>query len=91
MNWRENNALELFAQIRHNLDHLPDLERAPHWRVLEIAMASASRMWRMAAVIVPRNSAANAVPHDASNPPTDLPYIKVTDGIGRVKWRTAPP
>jgi len=34
----------------------------------------------MAAVITPRGSAANAVPHNASNPPTDLPYIKVVGG-----------
>ena len=32
----------------------------------------------MAAVIVPRNSAANAVPYDASIPPNFHPYIKVT-------------
>ena len=41
-------------------------------------MASASRMQRMAAVIVPRDSAANAVLHNASNPPSHLPYIKIT-------------
>lgn len=32
----------------------------------------------MAAVIVPKNSAANAVPDDASIPPNFHPYIKVT-------------
>ena len=32
----------------------------------------------MAAVIVPKNSAANAVPDDASIPPNSHPYIKVT-------------
>ena len=32
----------------------------------------------MAAVIVPENSAANAVPYDASIPPNFHPYIKVT-------------
>jgi uncharacterized protein (DUF169 family) len=41
-------------------------------------MASASRMQRMAAVIAPKNSAANAVLHNASKPPTHLPYIKIT-------------
>ena len=32
----------------------------------------------MAAVIVPKNSAANAVPDDASITPNSHPYIKVT-------------
>ena len=32
----------------------------------------------MAAVIVPKNSAANAVPDDASISPNSHPYIKVT-------------
>ena len=32
----------------------------------------------MAAVIVPKNSAANAVPYDASILPNSPPYIKVT-------------
>ena len=35
----------------------------------------------MAAVIVPKNSAANAVPNDASIPPNSPPYIKVTVGL----------
>ena len=35
----------------------------------------------MAAVIVPKNSAANAVPNDASIPPNSHPYIKVTVSI----------
>ena len=35
-------------------------------------------MQRMAAVIAPKNSAANAVLHNASKPPTHLPYIKIT-------------
>ena len=36
----------------------------------------------MAAVIVPKNSAANAVPYDASIPPNFHPYIKVTVEVG---------
>jgi hypothetical protein len=32
----------------------------------------------MATVIVPKDSAANAVPDDTSIPPTAHPYIKVT-------------
>jgi hypothetical protein len=35
----------------------------------------------MAAVIVPKNSAANAVPSDASISPNSHPYIKVTVSI----------
>ena len=35
----------------------------------------------MAAVIVPKNSAANAVPNDASISPNSHPYIKVTVSI----------
>jgi hypothetical protein len=39
--------------MRHNLDHLPDSERASvGGRVLRIAIASAPRVKRMAAVIV---------------------------------------
>jgi len=39
--------------MRHNLDHLPDSERASvEGRVLRIAIASAPRVKRMAAVIV---------------------------------------
>jgi len=44
----------------------------------------------MAAVITPRGSAANAVPHNASNTPTDLPYINMVGGnIGQNRG-TAP-
>ena len=35
----------------------------------------------MAAVIVPKDSAANAVPYDASIPPNSPPYIKVTERL----------
>ncbi len=52
----------------------------PDGRVLETAYASASRRAVMAAIITPRGSAANAVPHNASNPATQLPYIKVVGG-----------
>jgi outer membrane protein OmpA-like peptidoglycan-associated protein len=41
----------------------------------------------MAAVIVPKNSAANAVPDDASIPPNFHPYIKVTVEGGRQNGR----
>ena len=40
----------------------------------------------MAAVITPRGSAANAVPHNASKQPTDLPYINMVGEIlGRIE------
>jgi len=44
----------------------------------------------MAAIITPRGSAANAVPHNASNPPTDLPYIKMVGGNLARNRGTAP-
>ena len=46
-------------------------------------------MQRMAAVIAPKNSAANAVLHNASKPPTHLPYIKITYLTGGGKSHTA--
>jgi hypothetical protein len=47
--------LSFLHKIRHNLDHLPDPERAPvGGRFLKIAIASASRIKRMAAFIVRR-------------------------------------
>ena len=46
-------------------------------------------MQRMAAVIAPKNSAANAVLHNASKPPTHLPYINITYLIEAEKSHTA--
>ena len=45
--------LSFLHKIRHNLDHLPDPERSfVGERFLRIAMSSASRIERMATVIV---------------------------------------
>ena len=47
--------LSFLHKIRHNLDHLPDPERSfVGERFLRIAMSSASRIERMATVIVRR-------------------------------------
>ena len=47
--------LSFLHKIRHNLDHLPDSERSSvGGRFLKIAIASASRIERMATVIVRR-------------------------------------